>query len=84
MNHFLRVEYYHNPYLNIVTINGRYISTQLAKKYSLVPDIHNNQANWYKIVVMEHVTQGILDCFIMDLKAQLVIPSIKTDKDHNL
>jgi glutamate/tyrosine decarboxylase-like PLP-dependent enzyme len=65
------VEYYHNPYINIITIRGKYISPQLAKKYSLVPDIPDSNTNWYKIVVMDHVKQGVLDNFLMDLKSAL-------------
>ena len=63
------VEYYHNPDINIIAIRGKYISIQLAKKYSLVPDSHSEQPNWYKIVVMDHVKQGVLDSFLMDLNA---------------
>ncbi len=63
------VKYYHNPFLNIITIRSQFITSQLAKKYSLVPDKHNNQPDWYKIVVMDHVKQGVLDNFIMDLKS---------------
>ena len=65
------VEIYHNPYINIITIRGKYISPQLAKKYSLVPDSHNANPSWYKIVVMDHVKQGVLDNFIMDVKSNL-------------
>ncbi len=65
------VEYYHNPHINIITIRGKYISPQLAKKYSLVPDVHSKTPNWYKIVVMDHVKQGVLDNFIIDLKSSL-------------
>ena len=67
----MNVELYHNPYINIIAIRGKYISPQLAKKYALVPDSHSNQPNWYKIVVMDHVKQGVLDSFMMDLKSSL-------------
>jgi len=66
------VSYFHNPFINIVAIRGKYISPQLAQKYSLVPDIHNGKPNWYKIVVMDHVKQGVLDSFILELKATIV------------
>ena len=64
------VEFYQNPYLNIVTMRGNYISVHLAKKYSLVPDSHSNKPNWYKIVVMDHVKKGVLDSFLIELKAE--------------
>ncbi|OFY89360.1 MAG: hypothetical protein A3K10_17785 [Bacteroidetes bacterium RIFCSPLOWO2_12_FULL_31_6] len=63
------VDYYHNPYINIITIRGKFISPTLAKKYSLVPNVHDATPDWYKIVVMDHVKQGVLDNFIIDLKA---------------
>ena len=65
------VEYYNNPFINIITIKAKYISSQLATKYSLVPDSHSNNPNWYKIVVMGHVTQGVLDEFVIELKVSL-------------
>ncbi len=67
----LGVEFYHNPHINIITIKSSYISTVLAKKYSLVADEHNNP-KWYKIVVMHHVKQGVLDEFVNDLKSELI------------
>ena len=63
------VEHYRNPYLNIITIREKYITPALAKKYALVPDVHGNQPNWYKIVVMDHVKQGVLDAFFNELKS---------------
>ncbi|PJA09895.1 MAG: aspartate aminotransferase family protein [Flavobacteriales bacterium CG_4_10_14_0_2_um_filter_32_8] len=63
------VAYYHNPFINIITIRGKFISPQLAKKYSLVPNVHDATPDWYKIVVMDHVKQGVLDNFIIDLKS---------------
>ena len=62
------VKYYRHPDLNIVTIDANYMSARLAKKYHLVPDNHNEQPNWYKIVVMPHVKQGILDNFLAELE----------------
>ena len=67
----LGVDIYHNPHINIITIRGKYISPQLAKKYSLVPNSHNSNPDWYKIVVMDHVKQGVLDNFILDMKSNL-------------
>jgi glutamate/tyrosine decarboxylase-like PLP-dependent enzyme len=63
-----KVNYYRHPDLNIVTIDANYMSSRLAKKFHLVPDNHNEQPNWYKIVVMPHVKQGILDNFLVELE----------------
>jgi tyrosine decarboxylase/aspartate 1-decarboxylase len=65
----LGVEYFRNPSLNIITIKSKYISEQLAKQYLLVPDSYEDP-KWYKIVIMPHVKQGILDSFIIDLQLE--------------
>ncbi|MGZ3904555.1 MAG: aminotransferase class I/II-fold pyridoxal phosphate-dependent enzyme [Bacteroidia bacterium] len=65
------VRYYRNPHLNIITIQGNFISRHLAKKYHMVPNSHNENPDWYKIVVMPHVKQGIIDNFLSDLKSEL-------------
>ena len=67
------IHYFRNPDLNIVTIDANYISKNLAEKYHLVPDNHNEKPNWYKIVVMPHVKQGILDNFLIELKNEQVV-----------
>jgi hypothetical protein len=64
----LNIPYFRNPDLNIVTIKADYISHKLANKYHLVPDSHNENPNWYKIVVMQHVKQGVIDSFLSELK----------------
>ena len=63
------VRYYRQPFMNIVTIKAEDISDKLAEKFVLVPDTHEDKANWWKIVVMEHVTQGVLDKFLSEFKA---------------
>ena len=61
------VEYFRNPDMNIVTIRGEFVSQALADKYMLVPDAHGEDVKWWKIVVMEHVKQGVVDNFLRDL-----------------
>jgi glutamate/tyrosine decarboxylase-like PLP-dependent enzyme len=68
----LAIEYYRNPYLNIIAIRARHISPELAAKFLLVPDNHDNP-KWYKIVMMSHVKQGTLDQFISNLSASKLI-----------
>ena len=51
----LNIDYYRHPSSNIITIRAKFITAEIAKKFGLVPDNHK-QPNWYKIVVMEHVT----------------------------
>lgn len=73
----LGVRYYRNPYLNMISINSEYVSPLLAKKFMLVPDDHD-QPKWYKIVMMPHVKQGILDNFVSQLSNDLLNKRIKT------
>lgn len=61
------IKYYRNPDLNIVTIRSEFISAELAEKYHMVPDDHHNP-EWFKIVLMPHVKQGIIDNFLTELK----------------
>tara|TARA_B100000508_G_scaffold141097_1_gene146997 strand:+ start:87754 stop:88989 length:1236 start_codon:yes stop_codon:yes gene_type:complete len=64
----LNIGYYRHPSSNIVTIKSEHLNHDIAKKYGLVPDNHNNP-QWYKIVVMEHVTIEKLSPLVEDVKA---------------
>lgn len=61
------IAYYRNPFCNIVTIRAAHVSAQIAKEYGLVPDNHH-EPNWYKIVIMEHVTNEKLIPLLEALK----------------
>lgn len=63
----LNIEYYRHPSSNIITIKSEFLNTDLAHKYGLVPDNHN-QPSWYKIVVMDHVTVDKLNLLVEELK----------------
>jgi glutamate/tyrosine decarboxylase-like PLP-dependent enzyme len=63
----LNIEYYRHPKSNIITIKSEYISFETAIEFGLVPDNHES-ANWFKIVVMEHVTIEKLMMLIECLK----------------
>jgi tyrosine decarboxylase / aspartate 1-decarboxylase len=47
--------YYRNEFSNIITIQSQHVKEETAKQFGLVPDNHH-QPNWYKIVIMDHVT----------------------------
>jgi len=64
----LNIEYYKEEKINIVTIEAKYISPKIAHKFSLVPEIHNKNNKWYKIIIMEHVEAENLMYLIEDLK----------------
>jgi glutamate/tyrosine decarboxylase-like PLP-dependent enzyme len=69
----MKIKYFREPKMNIVTIHSEYIPTEIALKYDLVPDQHNDQNKWYKIVIMDHVEIENLTQFIDDLKKQIAI-----------
>lgn len=51
----LGIEFYRHSKSNIVTMRAGFIIPEIAQEFGLVPDDHK-QPNWYKIVIMEHVT----------------------------
>ena len=51
----LKIEYYRHPMSNIITIKSKYLNEEITSAYGLVPDNHDTP-NWFKIVIMEHVT----------------------------
>lgn len=68
----LGIEFYRHPASNLVTMRANQIPGELANKYGIVPDSHNGDPKWYKIVVMEHVTVDHLLPFIEELKTLTV------------
>ena len=71
------IEFYRNPDMNIVTMNASQIDPQVAEDFMLVPDTHGNNPDWYKIVVMDHVTQGQLDRLLMQIQPVQMLESLK-------
>lgn len=65
----LNISYFREPFMNIVTIPAENIPHKLAEKYDLVPQQHNENNKWYKIVLMDHVEVEHLTIFIDELKA---------------
>lgn len=63
------VRYYRHPKMNIITIRAEDMPASLAEEFGLVPDTHDGAANWYKIVVMEHVEIEMLKAFTDKLEA---------------
>lgn len=62
------IEYYRHPQSNIIAIKQQYVPIETARKFGLVPD-HHQKTNWYKVVVMEHVTIENLKPLLDELKA---------------
>lgn len=63
----LGVEYYLYPKMNIITIRAKYVPHNIAAKHGLVPDTHDDNPGWYKIVVMDHVEVEHLQAFLDEL-----------------
>ncbi|MCT4638242.1 MAG: pyridoxal-dependent decarboxylase [Bacteroidales bacterium] len=64
----LGIDYYRHPQSNLITINANQISDDIAKEFWLVPDNHD-KPEWFKIVVMDHVTIDRLSMLIDRIKA---------------
>ncbi|MFN3752610.1 pyridoxal-dependent decarboxylase [Flavobacterium sp.] len=65
----MNIQYFREPFMNIVTIKADYIPLKTAEKYDLVPQQHDENNKWYKIVLMDHVEVEHLTTFIEDLMA---------------
>lgn len=68
----LNIEYFRDAFMNIVTIKSKYVSQSLAHKHGLVPETHDGNNNWYKVIMMDHVEIDDLLKFINDLKEEKV------------
>lgn len=66
----LNIGYYRNLMANIVTIRAQYVSSEVVKKFGLVPDDHL-EPKWFKVVVMDHVTVDKLALLVEDLKKEI-------------
>lgn len=64
------IPYYHNPAMNLVTMKAASLPLELVDRFMLVPDVHHH-ASWYKIVVMDHVTNDRIDAFLQALEDAL-------------
>ena len=51
----MNIDFYRHPRSNIITIKSEFVQEDVAKDFGLVPDRHKDP-NWFKIVIMEHVT----------------------------
>lgn len=64
----LGIEYFRDPFMNIVTIKSKYIPEEIAEKFQLVPQKHDHTNEWYKVVLMNHVEVDDLMAFVETLK----------------
>ncbi|WP_026951421.1 pyridoxal phosphate-dependent decarboxylase family protein [Algoriphagus mannitolivorans] len=61
------VTYFREPEMNIVTIRSECVPEDVAHKYNLVPQSHDESNQWFKIVLMDHVEIEHLKDFIQDM-----------------
>jgi len=67
----LDIPYFRNENMNIVTLYSSHVPKDLAEKYDLVPEQHNENNQWYKVVIMDHVEIDNLLQFINALKDRM-------------
>lgn len=63
----LNIKYFREPFMNIVTIHSEFIPEEIAEKFDLVPESHDKNNKWYKVVLMDHVEVQHLKAFINEL-----------------
>ena len=67
----LNIPYYRNEHMNIVTLYSSHVPRDIAEKFDLVPEQHNENNKWYKVVIMDHVEIDSLLQFINAVKERL-------------
>ncbi len=61
-----QIGFYRHPMSNIITIQSKFVNNEVVKNFGLVPDNHA-APNWYKIVIMDHVTIEKLNMLVEGL-----------------
>ena len=56
--------------MNVVTVPAGRISLEVVQRFHLVPDTHDGQPEWYKIAVMDHVSDEMIEAFLSALSGQ--------------
>ena len=67
----LSIPYFRNEHMNIVTLYSSHIPKDIAEKFDLVPEQHNENNKWYKVVIMDHVEIDNLLQLIDELKDRM-------------
>lgn len=69
----LGIGYYRHPNMNIVTMKSDKIPAELEDRFDLVPETHDGNNKWYKVVIMDHVEIHHLEQFIEELKTSILV-----------
>ncbi len=62
------IDYYRHPKMNIVTMKSEKISKKIEEKFDLVPETHDGNNKWYKVVIMDHVEINHLEDLLICIK----------------
>lgn len=65
----LDIAYFRDRHMNIVAIRASDRFRKIAVKHHLVPDSHSETPQWYKIVVMDHVSEEMIQAFLSEVRA---------------
>lgn len=69
----LKIPYFRNPQMNIITLKAGFVPEVLCDKYRLVADTYEGETKWWKIVVMPHTKGKVIENFISDLRGALKV-----------
>lgn len=64
----LKIPFFNEKGINIVAMRASHIPEELANRFYLVPDRHDELKSWYKVVLMPHVGNGKIDEFLTALR----------------
>ncbi len=66
----MKIPYFRNPRMNIISIKAGYISETLCRRYRLVSNDYTGSAKWWKVVVMQHTKGEVIDRFLEEVRAE--------------
>ena len=75
----LGVRFFREPTMNVIAMRAADVPDGLRKRYLLVPESHEGEPRWLKIVVMPHVSDALIDTFLAEL--EVLLPSATTQSE---
>lgn len=63
----LGVEHFRAPHMNVVAMRADGVPADVARRWHLVPDTHDGPPRFWKVVVMDHVSDDVLARFLAEL-----------------
>ncbi|MEZ4442599.1 MAG: pyridoxal-dependent decarboxylase [Polyangiaceae bacterium] len=68
----LGIRYFREPHMNVVTLRASDLAREVAEAFQLVPDRHDDAPRWWKVVVMDHVSDAAIEAFLAAAEARAV------------